>query len=241
MFFPPNVTRLLISVRDSAEARSALLGGCDWLDAKDPESGSLGQPNPISLMSIATIPRGTIPLSTAGGEWEEIDRAQWLQTLAQIPELTFTKVGLAHCRRNDRWRNELLAWSQQLPPSLKLVPVFYADEINADSPAWQDVFEFAQQLQATFLLIDTFQKDGRSLFDYIDLKTLEEYRSNLQSAGIHMVCAGSLKLKDLESLISNVHPALVAVRGAACESGRNSTISTERVKELKKIVIKACS
>lgn len=241
MFFPPDVTRLLISVRDSAEARSALLGGCDWLDAKEPQSGSLGQPNPNSLRSIATIPRGQIPLSTAGGEWQEIDRTQWLQTLSQIPDLTFTKVGLANCRRNGRWRDELLAWSQQLPTSLKLVPVFYADEINADSPAWQDVFEFAKQLQATFLLIDTFQKDGRTLFDYIDLEKLEEYRSNLHSAGIQLVCAGSLKREDLESLITRVHPALVAVRGAACESGRNSMISTERVKELKKIVSKACS
>jgi uncharacterized protein (UPF0264 family) len=218
-----------------------LLGGCDWLDAKDPESGSLGQPNATLLRSIAAIPRGSIPLSTAGGEWEEIDRVNWLKTVSQIPELTFTKVGLSHCRRSDRWRDDLRVWSQQLPANLKLVPVFYADEINAESPTWQDVFEFAKQLQATFVLIDTFLKDGRTLIDYIDLEQLAEYRACLSSEGIQLVCAGSLKLKDLECLISQVHPALVAVRGAACESGRNSKISVERVQELKKIVLQASS
>ena len=41
--------RLLVSVRSAAEARAALSGGADIIDAKEPSLGSLGAVGPLAL------------------------------------------------------------------------------------------------------------------------------------------------------------------------------------------------
>ena len=60
--------QLLISVAGPAEARAAVRGGADVIDAKDPRRGALG---PVSLQRLAAI-RATIagarPLSAAVGD-----------------------------------------------------------------------------------------------------------------------------------------------------------------------------
>src|SRR2546426_12839001 len=60
--------QLLISVAGPAEARAALLGGADVIDAKDPRRGALG---PVSLQRLAAIRAavaGARPLSAAVGD-----------------------------------------------------------------------------------------------------------------------------------------------------------------------------
>ncbi|MGH8059229.1 MAG: (5-formylfuran-3-yl)methyl phosphate synthase, partial [Candidatus Entotheonellia bacterium] len=49
----PSLPRLLASVRDAAEARAALQGGADVLDAKEPSAGPLGACTPAVLHAIA--------------------------------------------------------------------------------------------------------------------------------------------------------------------------------------------
>src|SRR3989442_15730720 len=60
--------RLLSSVAGPAEARAALRGGADVIDAKDPRRGALG---PVSLQRLAAIRAagaGARPLSAALGD-----------------------------------------------------------------------------------------------------------------------------------------------------------------------------
>src|SRR5947207_1220934 len=74
--------QLLVSVRNLEEARSALAGGCDVLDIKAPERGSLGM---ADVQEIAGILGGTredrcadcreLPVSAALGEaldWRDV-------------------------------------------------------------------------------------------------------------------------------------------------------------------------
>jgi len=59
--------QLLISVAGPAEARTALRGGADVIDAKDPRRGALG---PVPLQRLAAIRAavaGARPLSAAWG------------------------------------------------------------------------------------------------------------------------------------------------------------------------------
>lgn len=44
--------RLLVSVRDAGEARAALAGGAEIVDAKDPARGSIGAVSPEALQGI---------------------------------------------------------------------------------------------------------------------------------------------------------------------------------------------
>jgi len=70
--------RLLVSVRDVRDARAAVRGGADIVDAKDPRRGALGPVTPSTLARIrAAVPPG-IPVSAALGDAEaerEVTRA----------------------------------------------------------------------------------------------------------------------------------------------------------------------
>lgn len=76
------IPRLLISVRNSAEALAAVRGGADIIDVKEPGHGSLGRASIESLQSITDslrkLPRDSVdsilqpvPLSIALGEVQE--------------------------------------------------------------------------------------------------------------------------------------------------------------------------
>src|SRR2546427_8549907 len=57
--------QLLISVAGPAEARAALRGGADVIDAKDPRRGALGPVSVQRLAAIRAAVAGARPLSAA--------------------------------------------------------------------------------------------------------------------------------------------------------------------------------
>src|SRR5262249_54204912 len=61
-------TRLLVSVRSAAEAVSALDGGADIIDIKEPERGSLGRADNATMTAILDAVSGRKPVSAACGE-----------------------------------------------------------------------------------------------------------------------------------------------------------------------------
>src|SRR4051812_37742249 len=90
---------LLVSVRNIVEARAALAGGCDVLDVKAPERGSLGMAvaeeiERIVCETMAVRRQGPdpIPVSAALGEARE-----WLDLQLPPPALphglTYLKLG----------------------------------------------------------------------------------------------------------------------------------------------------
>jgi uncharacterized protein (UPF0264 family) len=60
--------RLLVSVTDAADARAAIAGGADVIDAKDPARGALGAVSPAGLRAIAAAIGGVRPMSVALGD-----------------------------------------------------------------------------------------------------------------------------------------------------------------------------
>src|SRR5256885_8033438 len=60
--------RLLVSVRGSVEARAALAGGADVIDAKDPARGALGPVQRDRLAAIRRVGGAARPLSAALGD-----------------------------------------------------------------------------------------------------------------------------------------------------------------------------
>lgn len=65
------VPRLLVSVRDRDEARSAIQGGADIIDVKEPQRGSLGMADPDAIASVLDVVQAEAPgtpVSVALGE-----------------------------------------------------------------------------------------------------------------------------------------------------------------------------
>src|SRR5207247_1339664 len=60
--------QLLVSVADAPEARAALLGGSDVIDAKDPRGGALGAVRPELLRTLRDAVGTGRPLSAALGD-----------------------------------------------------------------------------------------------------------------------------------------------------------------------------
>ena len=105
--------RLLVSVRNLAEAQSALAGGCTILDFKEPAAGSLGKAAPETLHTACTALRETVPgltLSAALGEALEASA----RAIHPLPHgLDFVKLGCAGLTRfGSKWSHRWLAASR---------------------------------------------------------------------------------------------------------------------------------
>ena len=67
--------RLLVSVRDAAEAEAALAGGADLIDVKEPSRGPLGRADAGVIRYVVKAVGGRAPVSAALGELKELRRS----------------------------------------------------------------------------------------------------------------------------------------------------------------------
>src|SRR6185437_12821060 len=207
--------RLLVSVRSAAETVEALAGGADVIDAKEPSRGSLGPVTPESLRAIALAVSGSVPLSVALGD--PTDAAAAAAAIAPLGELesraggTFAKVGLAGARSHAAAESLIggaMDAAARCATRPGVVVVAYADQGMAGAPHRDLVSTLAAAAGASGVLLDTYLKDGRDLFDHV-----AEPELRARAAGL---------------------PAdIVGVRGAACAGGRAGRISAARVRALR--------
>ena len=54
------MTELLISVRNPSEALTALEGGADWIDVKEPDNGALGKASNETLVASFQDPNSSL-------------------------------------------------------------------------------------------------------------------------------------------------------------------------------------
>src|SRR2546429_4840656 len=87
--------QLLISVAGPAEARAALRGGADVIDAKDPRRGALGPVSPQRLAAIRAAVAGARPLSAAVGDATSEQAVAGAVAAAHSVGVAFVKLGLA--------------------------------------------------------------------------------------------------------------------------------------------------
>lgn len=233
--------KLLVSVRNVAEGYEALAGGADIIDVKEPARGSLGRADKAVLAAIARDDRlaGRAMLTCALGELAELDeplRASKVAPAVPVGGWHALKVGLAGERRRPDWRERTRQAARALAKCGPLVPVAYADADAADAPFVQDVAELASRVEAPFLLIDTFHKDGKSLWDWLGEREIGDLVAACRQAGIGLAVAGSLGIESVGRLVP-LAPAVIAVRGAACVgSTRTAAIDRQRVRRLKTLL-----
>ncbi len=222
---------LLISVRDVPEAAAALEGGADLIDVKEPDKGPLGPAEAEVVAAVIEQVAGRVPVSAALGEWSPhaLTEAHWH---LELP-LQYVKWGLAGYRHQPGWGEDLLETRRQLPPSMQMVLVAYADWEKAKSIPPAELVKFARRYRFGAFLIDTYTKDGKSLLDFLAADKLAELVGWLQEAGLTVAVGGSLRPEHLKSL-KGVRPDYFAVRGSACVGNkRRATIDASRVRKWK--------
>jgi uncharacterized protein (UPF0264 family) len=227
--------RLLVSVRDADEARAALLGGADIVDAKEPSLGPLAPVTWPALREICAALPLTVPLSVALGD-------------VQPRELggVVSAVGPLQCRSGLFFKAAIVSESpdqaaggiavacrllEKRADRPVLVAARYVDGPSGadDLPRWVEVCATAG---AGGLLLDTCSKGGPGLFGFIGEEGLTALRRHAARHGTWLAIAGGVGEANLAQL-AQVRPHIVGVRGAVCDGGRAGKLSLERVRQLR--------
>ena len=214
--------QLLISVTDAEEARSALQGGADIIDVKNPAEGALGAAAVTALRDVCTLLPPECPSSAALGESTPAPGVLALAAYgAAALGVSYVKVGLRTASADDAVT--LLRVVQQgahaANPACVVVAVGYADADRIGALPWSLLPEIALTARVGGCMIDTALKDGHTLFDYCDELALGRWLDMCRRSGLLCALAGSLGPDHLP-ILRRLCPDVVGFRGAACRGHR---------------------
>ena len=220
--------KLLVSVRDVAEAEAALSGGADWIDLKEPSAGPLGAVGAQTARQVVEFLASRRPVSAALGElahWETSPARQ----LLEVPGIEYVKLGLAGCTEIDSWRDDWRSVESQVVAAGKsLVAIVYADWQRAHAPAPEQILVLAGQTSSRYLLIDTFDKQSPGTLACLGASALEELVRLARRQSLRTVLAGGITTEDFRDLPA-IGFEMLAVRGAVCPAGRCSQVDERLV------------
>jgi uncharacterized protein (UPF0264 family) len=225
--------QLLVSVAGPAEARAALRGGADVIDAKDPRHGALG-PVPLHrLAAIRAAVAGARPLSAALGDAASEEALAGAVAAAASLGVAFVKVGFAGVTREARARRLAVAARRAGTDGggTRLVLVAYADWRRAESLAPARVVAVAADAGAAGVLLDTANK-GAPLFTIESPVSVAAWIAAAHAAGLFAALAGGLSGPEFARARA-LGADVVGVRGAACVGGRTGRVSRPRVAALR--------
>ena len=148
--------------------------------------------------------------------------------------------GISDCDITELGQRQLECVAERfkdIKPDAIVVAAGYADahRVGAVSP-W-DIPKIARDAGADLAMLDTAVKDGKTLFDYLDIDDLKKFTDEGHEYGLKVALAGSVKKDQLKPL-NDIGCDVVGLRGAACVGGDRNTghIDRNAVRELKEFV-----
>jgi uncharacterized protein (UPF0264 family) len=224
--------KLLVSVRDAAEAAAARAGGADIIDAKEPASGALGAVDPATFHHIVAAVGDARPVTAALGD--ALDEAAVERTADAYARAgaTLVKIGFAGVASRRRVVSLLAAARGGAAGHAGVVATAYADADRVASPDPFAVVDAAAAAGATGVLLDTADKHGPGLPGLMSAATLFSWVSAARDARLLVALAGRLTLDDF-GFVRDAGADIVGVRGAACDGGRTGRIAAARVHALR--------
>ena len=225
--------QLLVSVRNPDEAVSALEGGADIVDAKEPVAGALGPVPLLAFRQIVAQVGARRPVSAAAGDASDECRVESdVRNYAQAGA-AFVKVGFAGINSESQLTSLIGGAARGAAGGrARLVAVAYADCESVDALPPDVVLATAIRCNAYGVLLDTVLKDGPALIDLMSPAALREWIREARSHGLMTAVAGRLGAADVDYVVSS-GAEIVGVRGAACEGGREGRVSVEKVQRLR--------
>src|SRR2546429_3620884 len=190
--------QLLISVAGPAEARAALRGGADVIDAKDPRRGALGPVSPQRLAAIRAAVAGARPLSAAVGDATSEQAVAGAVAAAHSVGVAFVKLGLAGVTSEARADRLAVAARRAVETAVvtRLVLVAYADWRSAASLPPARVVAVAADTGAAGVLLATATQPA-PLFAGEAPAGVAAWVAAAHAAGLFAALAGGLSGPDL--------------------------------------------
>lgn len=229
--------QLMISVISSKEASAALSGGADILDIKNPAEGSLGANFPRVIREIRSLAPETVQVSAAIGDMPNLPGTAALAALGGAScGVDYVKVGLLGPKTTNEAIYLLRAIKQALQayPNTAVIAAGYADAERAGTLDPRLIPRIAREAGMSGCLLDTFVKDGRRLFEFLDPETLAALAQEAHAANMLFALAGSLQADDL-LIARDLGADIVGIRSAICRQGqRSGPLDPERVRALRR-------
>jgi uncharacterized protein (UPF0264 family) len=222
--------RLLVSVAGPDDARAALAGGADVIDAKDPGRGALGPVGADALAAIRLTVGPARPVSAALGDARAADAIERAARAVARVGLAFVKIGFAGVTSAARALELGAAAQCGAGPGTGVVLVAYADWRRVASLAPARLVAVAAELGAAGVLLDTAYKDT-PLFALESPDAVGAWVDAAHAAGLFAALAGSLRGRDFATACA-LGADVVGVRRAACRGGRRGLVSEARVAAL---------
>ncbi|HKW41184.1 MAG TPA: (5-formylfuran-3-yl)methyl phosphate synthase [Gemmatimonadales bacterium] len=222
--------RLLVSVAGPTEARAALLGGADVIDAKDPRAGALGPVRPGVLRAVREAVASARPLSVALGDAASPASLERRAAAAARLGAAFVKVGFSDAATSGQARPLAAAARRGAGDRTRVVLVAYADWSQAESLDPYAMITVAAETEAAGVLLDTAGKTA-SLFTLLDADRVGRWVAEAHAIRLFVGLAGSLAGEEF-AMARDAGADLVGVRGAACIGGRTGRVAASRVAAL---------
>lgn len=209
------MTLFLASVRDAAEAETALQADADILDLKEPENGALGAVDRTTSAAVLSAASGRTPTSATIGDLPmhpAIVREAVLDRASA--GVDYVKVGLFPEGDPLGCLEELRRLTRNVP----LIVVVFADRL----PVF-DAIKAVAAAGAAGIMLDTAGKATGSLLDCLSLAEVSRFVSRAKAHGLTVGLAGSLGAGLVPALLG-IEPDVLGFRGALCRGFRNDRL-----------------
>lgn len=228
--------KVLISPISTEEAVLAWKCGTNIIDVKNINEGSLGANFPWVIRDvISKIDDENVIFSATLGDLPHKPGTAALAALGAVNcGVKYVKAGL-HGSKNVEEGTELMCGvvrvCKEFDPSIIVVTAGYADyqRFGGLSPA--QLVEIAAASGSDMVMLDTYMKDGKSLFDALNEEQLTVFVRSAHAKGLKVALAGSVRSEHLSSL-ARIGADVVGVRGAVCSGyDRGTTIDPAKAQQ----------
>ncbi|WP_440953134.1 (5-formylfuran-3-yl)methyl phosphate synthase [Methanococcoides sp. FTZ1] len=226
--------KLLVSPINTEEAMSALNGGADVIDIKNPKEGSLGANFPWVIRDVKEAIEGKRPISAALGDFNFKPGTAALAAYgAASAGASYVKIGLYDVKTEEQALEMMKGIADSVKGmDVKVVACGYSDYERIDSIDPKLLPAIGEKAGVDLVMVDTGIKDGRSTFEFMNEDDLIEFVNDAHSRGLETAIAGTIKFDDIPAL-KRIQPTIIGVRGIVCGGDRNTSIKQELVEKLK--------
>jgi hypothetical protein len=232
---------LLISPINTEEALEAIEGGADIVDVKNPKEGSLGASFPWIIKGVREMtPEDMLVSATLGDVPYKPGTVSLAAMGALVSGADYIKVGLYGTKNYDEAlevMENVVRTVRENSSDAVIVASGYADAHRVGAIDPMEIPKVAAEAGADLAMVDTAVKDGKTLFDFMDMDVLQKFVNEIHDYGLKSALAGSVKKDQLKPLY-DINCDVVGVRGAACIGGDRNTgkIHRSAVAELKNMI-----
>jgi len=224
--------RLLVSPKSIEEAKIVVQQkGVDYIDCKNPLEGSLGANFPWIIKEMKSLihPNSSQLLSATIGDFPNLPGSASLAALgAAVSGADVVKIGLKESTTEDDCvylMKGVVKAVKNYNENIKVVVAGYADRIRMKtSPDFLLLPNIAAKSGADIVMLDTFIKDGKGLFDFLSVEQLKFFKNKAKKLNLEVALAGYL-MKGSLPMIKEIMPDIIGVRSIVCEGyDRNNGI-----------------